>query len=209
MKENLACEPVKDFLSKLREAYLLCGKALQKKLPLRHPVLRALGALDPTTRGNATTCLLLRQLMSVHLCSFIPEKIVGQLKEEARKFNVDSEVTVLSKQCTDQVEAKVDIFKFWCHPLIKWEYPCLYHVIRAAFKIFHGSQVESSFSLMQTMLFSLKPSTQISTFSAIQTVKYHLLNNNKSSIKLFGRKGTSAPIDKMMCADIRASHGRY
>ena len=61
---------------------------------------------------------------------------------------------------------------------------------------------------MQTML-SSKPSTQISTFSAIQTVKYHLLNNNKSSIELFGRKDTSAPIDKMMCADIRASHGRY
>ena len=61
---------------------------------------------------------------------------------------------------------------------------------------------------MQTML-SSKPSTQISTFSAIQTVKYHLLNNNRSSIELFGRKDTSARIDKMMCADIRAFHGRY
>ena len=61
---------------------------------------------------------------------------------------------------------------------------------------------------MQTVL-SSKPSTQISTFSAIQTVKYHLLNNNKSSIELFGRKDTSAPIDKMMCVDIRASHGCY
>ena len=60
---------------------------------------------------------------------------------------------------------------------------------------------------MQTVL-SSKPCTQISTFNAIQTVKYHLLNN-KSSIELFGRKDTSAPSDKMMCADIRASHGRY
>ena len=61
---------------------------------------------------------------------------------------------------------------------------------------------------MLTIL-SWKPSTQVSTFSAIQTVKYHLLNNNKSSIELFGQKDTSAPIDKMMCADIRASQGRY
>ena len=64
--------------------------------------------------------------------------------------------------------------EFWCHPLIKREYPCLYHVIKAAFTIFHDPRAESSFSLMQTMLSSSKPSSQISTFSAIQTVKYHL-----------------------------------
>ena len=86
--------------------------------------------------------------------------------------------------------------------LIKREYLSLYHVIRAAFMIFHGPRVESSFSLMQTVLSFSKPCTQISTFSAIQTVKYHLLNNNKRSIELFEWKDMSASIDKMMCADI-------
>ena len=209
MRENPTSKPVQDFLSQLSEAYLLCGKALQKKLPLQHPVLRALCALDRTTRGNEITLLLLRQLMSAHLRSFIPENIAGKLEEEARKFNVDSEVSVLSKQCTEQLEAKVYILKFWCHPLIKREYPCHYHVTRAAFTIFHGPQVESSFSLMQTVLTSSKSSTHISTFSAIQTLKYCLSNNCKSALELFGRTDKITPVNKMMCADIRASHGRY
>ena len=102
---------------------------------------------------------------------------------------------------TDLLEAKVDFLKFWCYPLIKREYPCLYHVIRAAFTIFYRPGVESSFSRMQTAL-SSKPTTHISAFTAIQTVKYHFSNENKSLIKLFGRKDKSTPIDKMMCADI-------
>ena len=208
MVENHDSKPVKNFLSKLSEAYLLCGKALQNKLPLQHPVLKALGALDPTTRGDAASTLLLRQLMSVHLRGFIPENIAGKV-EEAVKFNVDTEVTELSKQCTDPLTVKVDVLKFWCHPLIKREYPCLYHMTRAAFTVFHGPRVESSFSQMQSVLASSKSSTHISTFSAIQTIKYHLSNNRKNSIELFGREDKCTLVDKRMCADIRASHGRY
>ena len=119
------------------------------------------------------------------------------------------QVSHLLSKCTNELEIeRTNILKFWGHSLIKKEYPCLYYATKAAFIIFHGLQIKGSFSGMQSILSSSKPSTEVSTFSAIQTVKYHLKSEGKSSIKLFGRKDKYSLVDRRMCADVRMAHSR-
>ena len=56
-------------------------------------------------------------------------------------------------------------------------------MMKASLTIFHGSQVDRSFSLMKDVLDKKAGSIRTETFSSIQTVKYHL--GPETSVKYF------------------------
>ena len=85
-------------------------------------------------------------------------------------------------------------------------YPGLFSTACAAFSVFHGPAIESSFSVMGCILDVKRASTGVDTYSSIQTVKYDLRAKNKSSAQLYDRKNPQhSPINKPLCRAIRSS----
>lgn len=53
---------VQSFLAQVKDAYVQCGKYLQKTLPLKNPLLKCLSAIDPEARGHSITLNRLKRL---------------------------------------------------------------------------------------------------------------------------------------------------
>ncbi|XP_052464897.1 uncharacterized protein LOC128021632 [Carassius gibelio] len=148
------------------------------------------------------------------LCSEIQHsQAVTQLKELARIMKhlvpLESEITQeIIRYNVDPNLAKYedgdDIVKWWAHVMSLGKYPALSQVIRRALSIFHGPLVESSFSLMGDVIDAKRSSMKISTFDAVQTVKYVLRSRGKTGISMFKR----ADIDKTLCQNIRVAGRR-
>ena len=57
--------------------------------------------------------------------------------------------------------------------------------VKAALSVFHGPMVESNFSLMSEIIDSRSGSMNISTLSAIQTVKHTTLTRKQTALQMF------------------------
>ncbi|CAL8350936.1 unnamed protein product [Boreogadus saida] len=71
---------------------------------------------------------------------------------------------------------------------------------------FHRRQVESSFSLMNEILDPRSGNMKISTFGAIQTVKYTLQSREKTAVELFKKEDVRyGEVDRILCKNIRSA----
>ncbi|KAK3767550.1 hypothetical protein RRG08_029569 [Elysia crispata] len=88
--------------------------------------------------------------------------------------------------------------------------PSLKKTAIAALSIFHGPQVESSFSLMKDMM-SMKPgSMSVASFSSIQTVKYYLKSKQKTSTEYFHRSSTNhTPVSRDLVKNMQHATKEY
>ena len=78
--------------------------------------------------------------------------------------------------------------------------------VKAALSVFHGPTVESSFSLMSEIIDSKSGSMNISTLSAIQTVKHTLLTRKQTAVEIFKREDLKhGPVDQRMCHNIMSA----
>lgn len=114
---------------------------------------------------------------------------------EILRYNVD--------QALPSYEEGGDVVQWWACVFKTEKYPALSQAVKAALSIFHGPLVESSFSSMGNIIDQKSTSMKISTFSAVQTVKYTLQNRKQTGVEMFKTDDTKfGEVDRRLCANI-------
>lgn len=72
--------------------------------------------------------------------------------------------------------------------IYKKKYPCLSKMVRALLPCFHGTQVESSFNIMNDIIDDKSGRIKVETYNAILNIKYGLKASRNSAIQYFGKK---------------------
>ncbi len=125
------------------------------------------------------------------------------IQRELMRFSVD--LTLLSfKEGESMVE-------WWGHVFDKPDkYPSLSAMVKCCLSIFHGPRVESSFSLMNDVIDQRSGNMNVSTFNAIQTVKYTLKSREKTAVQLFRREDVKfGEVDRTLCKNINSAAATY
>ncbi|XP_056449462.1 uncharacterized protein LOC130385149 [Gadus chalcogrammus] len=184
------------FLKQVKTAYTTTAVYMQKKLPLSSQTLIALSSLDPLLRGHSQATIQLKRLGGM-LDHLLPA--VKDIHKEILLYNIDLNVPTF-KEGDSMVE-------WWGHVFDnRSKYPALSAMVKCALSIFHGPRVESSFSLMNDILDPRSGNMKISTFGAIQTVKYTLQSREKTAVELFKRKDVRyGEVDRTLCKNIRSA----
>ncbi|KAF0042481.1 hypothetical protein F2P81_006013 [Scophthalmus maximus] len=184
------------FLADVRKAYITTAVYLQKKLPLASPTLTALSALDPLLRGHSQATIQLKRLSGM-LRHLLPAD--QDIQRELVWFNVD-----LTLPSFKEGESMVE---WWGHVFDKPDkYPSLSAMVKCCLSIFHGPRVESSFSLMNDVIDQRSGNMNVSTFNAIQTVKYTLQSTEKTAVQLFRREDVKfGEVDRTLCRNINSA----
>ncbi|XP_055031854.2 uncharacterized protein [Misgurnus anguillicaudatus] len=186
---------LKPFLDQVLQGYIACGEYLQSKLPLESMTLQCLSAVDPIARGHSKTGCLLRQLAEM-LNQFLPADV--DVQQEVLQYGVDQSLPTFREGD--------DAVSWWAAVFEKGRYPGLSMAVKAALSVFHGPLVESSFSLMSEIIDSRSSSMNISTLSAIQTVKHTLLTRKQTALQMFKRENLKyGPVDQRMCHNIMSA----
>ena len=184
-------------------AYRAGSKAMQEKLPLNSPVLRALAAIDPLIRGHSFCSKGLKSLGTEHLQHFLSGELKDCLLQEVCTFQVDRTLPQYNNDPTTAVE-------WWAQVMATGKYKSLGIIITAALSIFHGPMVESSFNVMGDILHAKSSRMNTETYSAIQTVKYGLRSKNTSAIALYGRTdAVKSKVDRTLTSKMSSAAGRY
>lgn len=96
--------------------------------------------------------------------------------------------------------------EWWAHVLAQTLYPALGNVVKGALSVFHGTRVESLFSWMNDIIDTRSPNMNISTFNAMQTVKYTLQSRQKTTVEMFKQEDARfGEVDQRLCRNIRSA----
>ena len=134
------------------------------------------------------------------------ENDISEYEKECGSIIID-----LSLPACDDEKNRAGIY--WYQ--LRGRYPTICKVSLALLSIFHGPRVESSFSMMGNILDKQSGRMNVDTYSAIQTVKYKVLDNPASknvvkSISSFKRGDIlHMPIVSNLCYNMGNAQGRY
>jgi hypothetical protein len=193
-----------DFLQSVETAYSTCGKYMIGKLPLDSETLKALSAVDPTATGHSFSLHYLKKLPGLFPTVQIN---ADAFQIEVHSFQVDPS---LPSAFIDQTEKPVRLDIWWSRVFKSKKYPELTKVMKAVLSIFHGPMVESSFNIMGDIIDERSCRMNVTTYEAIQTVKYKLHSSNKSAIEYFHRDDKlHSPVNVRICKSMRTAYGRY
>ncbi len=125
------------------------------------------------------------------------------IQRELVRFSVD-----LTLPSFKEGESMVE---WWGHVFDKPDkYPSLSAMVKCCLSIFHGPRVESSFSLMSDVIDQRSGNMNVSTFNAIQTVKYTLKSREKTAVQLFRREDVKfGEVDRTLCKNINSAAATY
>ena len=172
------------FKEKLMSAYVSTAKYMQKKLPLGNSVLKTLSLLDPIAFGQSETAVL---ILLRKLPYFFPTINAPDFNEEIMKLQSDMDINT---------GEDADLDAWWCSVFKLHKYPSVEKVVTACLSIFSGPRVEQSFSIMNNIITTKTSSLNINTYEAILCVKYMLLAQNTTAIKLYPRAdAVFSPVD--------------
>ena len=194
-------ENVVPMLQKVRTAYIECGQYLIKKMPINNNTLKWVSALDPQARGHSLTLKYL-----LHLAEMVQTVLKCEDRDayeiEVRQFQVDTKLSNL------QDGQRID--EWWSCVALSNTYPLLAKVALALLSCFHGPQVESTFSIMGQVLDPQSSRLNVTSLSAIQTIKYSLKASGESATKFFRRDRVALdPVDGRLSANMRSSYAEY
>ena len=222
----------KQFLAVVQKAYIRCGGVLQAKLPLANMVLQKMSVLDPCTNHahhiaraafNALPGLV-KNILCVDLEQVRMEEIKAgreapapsvakQLKTQKEHVLMDSykkEVAAFSVDLGlpshNHNGAPVPVDQWWGQIEQMGKYPLLCSMATALLSCFHGPAVESSFSVMGAVVDPRCSRMSVSTYSAIQTVKYAVRASGRSAVECFQRKDSKfTPVNYELCRLMRSA----
>lgn len=153
---------IKEFQSCTVKAYVGCAKWLIAKMPFANPFLKAVSTLNPIYRKHSASLKLMKELPH-----YVPNVI------KATEINsYDLEVHHFQNDSFRQIGDKEPIDMWWKEIEMSKKYPLLSRLAFSLLTCFHGPKVESSFSLMNNIITSGSNRLKVSTFNAIQSVKY-------------------------------------
>ncbi|GFS22717.1 hypothetical protein ElyMa_001622700 [Elysia marginata] len=99
----------------------------------------------------------------------------------------------------------------WWNSVFKLQrYPSVEKVVTACLSIFSGPRVEQSFSIMNHIITAKTSSLNTKTYEAILCVKYMLLAQNTTAIKLYSRAdAVFSPVDLSLAWHFQTAFSRY
>lgn len=191
---------VEDFYKTTLNAYVSCAKVLQSKMPITNRFLKAVSTIDPALRQHSYSLQLMKELPG-HVQNVITTDEREPYELEVQRYHIDS---------IRRPNENEDIDAWWIDIQRSQKYPLLSKMALSLLTCFHGPKVESRFSLMNNILTPESSTMNVSTFSAIQTVKYELSAKKKSSVALFRKNDfLKDPVEKNLCKNLRTSCKRY
>lgn len=190
-----------DFLEKALQGYVSAAQMMLIKLPIYNSTLLSLSALDPCLTNHTVIKKHLDKLGAT-LPHILSESESKTYPDEVRKFVNDKNLPPYMEN------ERVD--EWWSQDSLTLSYPSVTKVSLAALTIFHGPQVESTFSEMSRIITKQTASIQVKLLNAIQIVKYELKSTNCTALKYFTRKNPKTdPIDTLLCRNIRNAFTFY
>jgi len=166
---------VKEVLGLLRTAYVKCGTALLRKMPITNTLLQNISAIDPRARGHAITISHLRDLP--HQVKVLTQDEEDLYAREIHRYQLDPMLPVY------QQGTRID--HWWASVT---DYPAMRKLTLAVLCCFHGPMVEGVFNLMGDIMDSKSSSLSTSSVNAIQNVKSALKAQKTTSVEYFKRE---------------------
>lgn len=189
------------FLPIVRKAYTETAKYIQKKFPLNNKVLRYFSAIDPKAQGHSLTYSALKKLIPYFPTVIRPLDEEEYLREISN-LQIDRELP--------SVEEFPRLDHWWAQIFKSGKYPTLSKLIKASLSIFTGPHIEQSFSIMNDIINPKTNRMNVSTYAAIQNVKYELKSQKKTSLALFHRKDIlRSPVDRQLMYHMQTAYGRH
>ena len=163
-KVNKDHPTIQDFLSNTLKAYA-------EKLPLENEFLKNIAAIDPVSITSRKS-IILKSLLKL---PFLMKNVL--VDEEAEMYENDCRLLFVDFNLPDVLRDNKPVLadNWWWQ--LNEKYPVLSKLSLAALTVFHGPRVESSFNVMGDVMDKKSGRMNVSTYSAIQTVKCSLAAN--------------------------------
>ncbi|XP_071134229.1 uncharacterized protein [Mytilus edulis] len=201
IQKNQKDVTVKTFLHNVQDAYKNCGLTLQNKLPITNVFLKAVSAIHPDAKGHTCTLIYLQKLPSL-ATNVLEEDEIENYDLEIRKFQTDESIVELED------DERIDVW--WGKDGIVKKYPLLSKMAQSLLSCFHGPQVESSFNIMNDIIDCKSGSINISTYNAIQNIKYSLKATEKTAVEYYKKKDVlHEKIDPHLCKNMKTACKQY
>ena len=193
------------FVKSLQKAYIESAKYIIKKLPLDNRVLRHMSITDPAVIGDSEAAFYLKKLPS-HFPTILTEDELDVYMTEASRLQLDRSLPPR----TDKAGTDRRLDHWWTDIFVSGKYPMLSKIMKAVLSIFCSPHVEQSFSVMNNIITSKSNRTDVSTYSAIQHVKYDLKVEKETTLTKYHRSNKRfSPVDIPLCYHIQTSARRY
>ena len=209
-KVNKDHPTVQEFLRNALKAYAVCAKYMAEKLPLENEFLKNIAAIDPVAITSRKS-IVLQSLLKLPclMKNVLVDEEVEMYDNDCRRVFVDFDLPDVLRE-----NKPVRADSWWWK--LNEKYPALSKLSLAALTVFHGPRVESSFSVMGEVMDKKSGRMNVSTYSAIQTVKYSLaakaskVSKKQKCVQIFHREDKlKSPVLKNVVTKIRNSKKTY
>ena len=197
-------------MSNALKAYAECATYITEKLPLESEFLKNIAAIDPIAIASQKS-IVLKSLLKLpsHKKKVLVDEEAEMYENDCRRLFVDFN---LPDVLQDNKPVRADNWRWQLNE----KYPVLSKLSLAVLTVFHGPRVESSFSVMGDVMDKESGRMNVSTYSAIQTVKYSLaakaskISKKQKSVHIFHREDKlKRPVLKNVVTKIRNSKKTY
>lgn len=170
-------------------------------MPLSNPFLKAVSAIDPVCKSSSLALTYMKKLP--HLVRNVFSDREKELFElEVQNYHSDALLPRVSEN------ERAD--EWWVSIKKSCNYPLLSRMACALLTCFHGPRVESSFSMMNNIITAGTTRLNVETFDSIQSIKYHLLAEEKSATDFFSRKDfLHDPVKKNLTKNLQSACRSY
>ncbi|GBO22599.1 hypothetical protein AVEN_99280-1 [Araneus ventricosus] len=170
-------------------------------MPFANPFLKAVSSLDPCNRKTSVALELMKEL------PLYASNVVQDSEKEAYDLEIHN---FQNDHFSDIVEESVDLW---------WRIPqnilLLSRMTFALLTCFHEPKVESSFSIMNNVITPGSNTLNVSTFNAMQCIKYELRSQKKkkkkkSAVCMFSKHDfLKEKVDPKLVRNVRNSRNVY
>ena len=189
------------FVGWAKSAYVKCGQYLQSCMPLNNKVLQHFSAIDPRARRTTPALTFMSNLPKL-VTNVLSSVECSLFETEVRAFHVDDKLPEFADG--------MRLDTWWNAIFEGMNYPNLSKILMAVLSCFHGPQVEGSFSIMGTIMNKRTAKLNISTFSAIQSIKYELKSVSKTAVEYFVKKDPLTDcVDGLLVRNMRGAYKLY
>ncbi|GBM54057.1 hypothetical protein AVEN_220616-1 [Araneus ventricosus] len=143
-------------------------------MPFANPFLKAVSSLDPFNRKTSVALELMKEL------PLYASNVVQDSEKEAYDLEIHN---FQNDHFSDIVEESVDLW--WGDVENTLKYPLLSRMTFALLTCFHEPKVESSFSIMNNVITPGSNRLNVSTFNAMQCIKYELRSQKNRQFVCF------------------------
>ncbi|GBM48447.1 hypothetical protein AVEN_98986-1 [Araneus ventricosus] len=141
-------------------------------MPFANPFLMAISSLDPCNRRTSVALESMKEL------PLYASNVVQDSEKEAYDLEIHN---FQNDHFSDIVEESVDLW--WRDVENTSKYPLLSRMAFALLTCFHEPKVESSFSILNNVITPGSNRLNVSTFNAMQCIKYELRSQKKKNKK--------------------------